>query len=490
MMRGPGRRRNDPGQIGAGSEANEIGFQITSSSADAWGMDRPLGTDDFTQLSRLVDAAVATTDGDGRITTWSPGAVRLLGWSTDEAVGRALRDLVPCFDTDADTDGVRTFRSDLVRRDGGRVRCEVRSTPRSGAAGDLVVVTEIDAEDALRAAVLEGETRYRSVFESMSEGVVVQSQGGAIVSCNPAAERILGLTRDQLEGRTSIDPRWRAVHADGSPYPGETHPAMVTLATGRSQYGVTMGVHTPDGRLRWIAVNSVPVGAGRGPPAAVVATFLDVTEARMQAEVVRDTVRRLNLLLDATSDGYWDRDLVADRTYLSPLAVRILEMDESNVESNTAFTTKLHPDDLPALREAVAGCLAGQRERIDVEARFRRRDAGWRWVHVRGKVAERDAQGRPVRLAGAVSDIDERQRLRGDLEAALATNVGLVARLETALGKALSGYLPVCAWCKAVRETDGEWIPLDRYVERHSEALVTHGMCPRCYEREIGEPPD
>lgn len=456
-------------------------------------MDRASDADDFTRLARLVDAAVVTTDGDGRVTHFSPGATRLLGWAADEVLGRPLGTLMALngeANGCADADGVRTFRADLPHRDGDRVRCELRMVTRAGATGDLVVLTALDAEDALRAAVRESETRFRTVIESMSEGVVVQRQGGAIVSCNPAAERILGLTRDQLEGRTSIDPRWRAVHADGSPFPGETHPAMVTLATGQPQYGVMMGVHTPDGRLRWLSVNSVSVGEGTGPPAAVVATFLDVTESRMQAEVVRDTVRRLNLLLDATSDGYWDRELIIDRTYLSPQAARILEMDERPVESNTAFTTKLHPDDLPALHEAVVDCLAGGRERIDVEARFHRREGGWRWLHVRGKVAERDAEGRPVRLAGAVSDIDERRRLRGELEAALATNVGLVARLETALGKALSGYLPVCAWCMAVREADGEWIPMDRYVERHSEALVTHGMCPRCFEREVGEPPD
>ena len=67
---------------------------------------------------------------------------------------------------------------------------------------------------------------------ALSEGVVMHAASGAIVACNPAAERILGLTRDQMTGRTSIDPRWRAVHEDGSPYPGETHPAMLTLRTG------------------------------------------------------------------------------------------------------------------------------------------------------------------------------------------------------------------------------------------------------------------
>jgi PAS domain-containing protein len=50
----------------------------------------------------------------------------------------------------------------------------------------------------------------------MSEGVVVLLARGRIVSCNTAAERILGLTRDQMAGRTALDPRWRPIHEDGS----------------------------------------------------------------------------------------------------------------------------------------------------------------------------------------------------------------------------------------------------------------------------------
>ena len=44
-------------------------------------------------------------------------------------------------------------------------------------------------------------------------------------------------------GVSSLDPRWRAIHEDGSPFPGEEHPAMVTLRTGRPQEGVLMGVY-------------------------------------------------------------------------------------------------------------------------------------------------------------------------------------------------------------------------------------------------------
>jgi hypothetical protein len=47
----------------------------------------------------------------------------------------------------------------------------------------------------------------------------------------------------------------------------------------------------------------------------------------------------------------------------------------------------------------------------------------------------------------------------------------------------LRGLLPVCAWCKKVREDDGYWSELDRYIASHTEASVSHGICPACTER-------
>ena len=65
-------------------------------------------------------------------------------------------------------------------------------------------------------------------------GVVYQDNNGLIISANPAAEEILGLSFDQMQGRTSTDPRWKSIHEDGSNFPGESHPAMVALKTGEN----------------------------------------------------------------------------------------------------------------------------------------------------------------------------------------------------------------------------------------------------------------
>lgn len=143
---------------------------------------------------------------------------------------------------------------------------------------------EFESKNVLLKALQESEECYRSVVTVLSEGVVFQQADGQITACNSSAEQILGLTQDQMIGRTSLDPCWQAIHEDGSPFPGETHPAMVTLRTGEPQSNVVMGVHKPDGHLTWISINSQPLlYPGQSHPYAVVTSFVDMT-AQKQAE--------------------------------------------------------------------------------------------------------------------------------------------------------------------------------------------------------------
>lgn len=132
---------------------------------------------------------------------------------------------------------------------------------------------EKDRQRFLELALSRAETRYQSVIESMTEGMVVHGQSGAIINSNPAACEILGLTQDELFGRTSPDPRWRAIRPTGEDFPGEDHPAMVTLRTGEPQHGVVMGLITPADERRWLTINSYPVRRADGHVDQVVAVF-------------------------------------------------------------------------------------------------------------------------------------------------------------------------------------------------------------------------
>ena len=51
---------------------------------------------------------------------------------------------------------------------------------------------------------------------------------------------------------------------------------------------------------------------------------------------------------------------------------------------------------------------------------------------------------------------------------------------EQRLVKVLGGLLPICSHCKRIRQPDGTWVPVERYVHQHSEADFSHGICPEC----------
>ncbi len=152
-------------------------------------------------------------------------------------------------------------------------------------------------------ALRETREQLARVFDALHEGVVVQDRDGRIVAHNLAAERILGRSGDEIDGRTSYDPRWRAVHEDGSDFPGETHPALISLKTGLPVHNVVMGVHRADGSLVWINVNTAPFENDAGEPAGVVVGFTDVSERKYQEGQLKSALANLNSTLESTADG-------------------------------------------------------------------------------------------------------------------------------------------------------------------------------------------
>ena len=159
-------------------------------------------------------------------------------------------------------------------------------------------------ESLIESALLESDERYRSIVTAMSEGIVMQDAGGRIIECNASAERILGMTRDQMMGLTSLDPRWQATDIQGAPILGEDHPIRVTLRTGEPQRRVVMGVQRSDGTRVWVSVNTQPLfRPGEECPYCVVASFADVTESRRAEAAMRESEERFRSLYEHSIDG-------------------------------------------------------------------------------------------------------------------------------------------------------------------------------------------
>lgn len=86
-------------------------------------------------------------------------------------------------------------------------------------------------------------------------------------------------------------------------------------------------------------------------------------------------------------------------------------------------------------------------------------------------------------LAKTEQEIAERQRAEMALR---KSNEELAAAMASV--RTLKGFLPVCAWCRKVREDDGYWKELETYVTQHTDARITHGICPTCREKNFGKP--
>ncbi len=148
-----------------------------------------------------------------------------------------------------------------------------------------VIVQDVTDRVRAEAQLRESETRFRAVVSSMREGVVVHDATGAIRLCNPSAERILGLSDAQMRGLEPIDGPWLTTRGDGSPWPTDTHPAMLALQSGEVQPRTVMGVQVGELPPRWLSVSAAPLArAGDAKPYGSVAVFSDVTDEREAQE--------------------------------------------------------------------------------------------------------------------------------------------------------------------------------------------------------------
>ncbi|QUH24157.1 response regulator [Methanobacterium alkalithermotolerans] len=151
------------------------------------------------------------------------------------------------------------------------------------------------AEKSLRAS----EEKFKNLFHTMFQGVVYQDAQGNIISANPAALKILGLNMDQLKDRTSMDPNWKSIHEDGSDFPGEDHPSMISLKTGKPVNNIIMGVFNPsENNYRWININAVPqFKPGEQKPVQVYTTLEDITYRKKIEDDLRLSLEEKEVLI-------------------------------------------------------------------------------------------------------------------------------------------------------------------------------------------------
>ncbi|MEI7490351.1 MAG: PAS domain S-box protein [Bacteroidota bacterium] len=221
-----------------------------------------------------------------------------------------------------------------------------------------------DKENALSLALErlnESEQRFGSLFDTLSQGIVYQDTDGKIILANSSAQEMLGLILDQVMGRSSRDPHWKSIHEDGSDYPGEEHPAMVALKSGKKVTDAIMGVYNPQaGSYKWLLINATPLFRNNEPaPYQVYTTFSDFTELKVANSALRDSEKRLMNLYTNMGEGVALHKLVFDdqgeaKNYrivgINPRFEKILGIREKDVLDKLA-TEAYNVEDPPFFEE-------------------------------------------------------------------------------------------------------------------------------------------
>ncbi|MBD2000355.1 PAS domain S-box protein [Leptolyngbya sp. FACHB-541] len=252
---------------------------------------RDEGEQQFSNLVETMSDGFLIADHHNIYTYANDRICQMLGYERDEIVGHESFSLI----CEADHEMLReqiarringersTYEIAFRHKAGHSVHTIFSATPMLSAQGQhqgsFGVVTDIterkQAEEQLRIS----EEGLRMLIQNLQIGVLILGSQTEILFCNPAALRLLGLTQEQLLGKTFLDPDWQIVSEDGSPLPKEALPVPQAIATRQPVHDVIVGVYRPT-HDDWIQllVNADPQFEIDGSIRQVFCTISDVND--------------------------------------------------------------------------------------------------------------------------------------------------------------------------------------------------------------------
>jgi len=200
-----------------------------------------------------------------------------------------------------------------------------------------------------------------------------------------------------------------------------------------------------DGRVQWLRWELLPWRRADGAIGGLLLFSEDITRQKEAQDLLRDSEERFRLAMDATRDGLWDWNLQTGQCTYSPGYFRMLDLEPGDFPAHVdTWIGLLHPDEREAIVVDARRRLATDGE-YEIEYRLRHRLGDYIWVSSRGRVVERDAEGRPLRAIGTHVDITERRRileqlaeLNRDLERKVAERTAQVEAANAAKSRFLA----------------------------------------------------
>ncbi|TLN09961.1 PAS domain S-box protein, partial [bacterium] len=234
------------------------------------------------------------------------------------------------------------------------------------------------------------------------DAIITTDEQGVIHSFNPAAERIFGYTAaDMLGRRTDI-----LLKGDQHLLDDMVREVVAGARSGRCAVSWEMTGWRCDGTVIYLDVSVSRVVLFDGQMFLLILRDIGVRKA--MDEALRASEERFRIVAEAANEGIWDCDLASGRLYFTPRFIEMLGFREDELErSFAAVESLIHPEDHDRVMEEIDNHLT-RRTPFTTECRLRTRSGAYLWFGIRGQ-AVWNADGKAVRLAGAVSDITGRK---------------------------------------------------------------------------------
>ena len=200
------------------------------------------------------------------------------------------------------------------------------------------------------------------------------------------------------------------------------------------------------------------------------------TKLKIEIDVRRkaeEASRQLAAIVEGSDDAIISKTLDGVITSWNMAAEILYGYTAAEAIGEQSISLRIPPEHLNEIPDLLERIVRGERI-FHHEAVYRRKDGHDICVSLTISPI-RDNAGAIIGTSTIARDITERELVRKEREK-------LIAELQEALlkVKALKGLLPICAWCKKIRNDQGYWQQIEAYIRDHSEADFSHGICPEC----------
>ena len=263
--------------------------------------------------------------------------------------------------------------------------------------------------DESRRELSQTSELLRMTFDAIEEGICVFDRDLRLLHWNRHYVSYAGLTDEIV--KVGADARTIYLHQARNGMLGEGAPEeLAERRRGFVQTKAGLEPETfilPDRRI-------VELRRYRTPDGGHVSTYKDMTERIRIEEALRTSQERYEYAVSGTNDGLWDWNIDTGEEYFSPVWHRILGYEPGELSGElSAWEDRVHPDDHEFVWQQVQAHLQERTDIYRTEHRLRHKLGHYIWVEAKGK-AVRDADGRPRRLVGTITDITETKRLEAE----------------------------------------------------------------------------